>query len=325
MWARIAFLFFTLNFCLPLQAGQAAKIIGGQAVDPNHWPAIASIHSKTCYNGSGKDCELELPAAQRSHVCGAALIAPRWVLTAAHCVAEKGENYGLSPALLLVHIGADPRADVQHDEAIGVSQVLVHPSFDPWMLENDIALLELAEPVLAQMSLISQSEMASLHESSELRVLGWGVANEGNDQAQSELHQADLLYVPLEECSRRMGGSQLTDGMLCAFANERDACFGDSGGPLLASVNGQWRLTGLVSWGYGCATRYPGVYTRVSYYQDWISRVLGGDYQSPQQPSKRSDFYQFGVGSTVGPVGAWSLFLLVLLTLGRRLSKMPRW
>lgn len=81
---------------------------------------------------------------------------------------------------------------------------------------------------------------------------------------------AHVMLVPQDSCSRAYQGiSRIASGMICARATNpsRDACQGDSGGPLVA--NGY--LIGIVSWGEGCAnTLYPGVYTRVSEYDDWI-------------------------------------------------------
>lgn len=56
---------------------------------------------------------------------------------------------------------------------------------------------------------------------------------------------------------------------MCASANGKDACFGDSGGPL--AINGT--LEGIVSFGIGCADRlFPGVYSRVAVVRDWIRK-----------------------------------------------------
>lgn len=85
---------------------------------------------------------------------------------------------------------------------------------------------------------------------------------------------AQVNIVSQLSCSRAyLRIAKVTSGMICASASDppRDACQGDSGGPLVA--NGH--LVGLVSWGEGCAdTVYPGVYTRVSEYENWIREKL---------------------------------------------------
>lgn len=84
------------------------------------------------------------------------------------------------------------------------------------------------------------------------------------------LRAAHVSIVSHQSCSEAYRQiSIITSGMICASAINppRDACQGDSGGPLVA--NGY--LVGIVSWGEGCANAfYPGVYTRVSQYEDWI-------------------------------------------------------
>jgi secreted trypsin-like serine protease len=58
-----------------------------------------------------------------------------------------------------------------------------------------------------------------------------------------------------------------------------DACQGDSGGPLLYRFNGVYQLIGLVSWGNGCGlTGYPGVYTYVNYFRNWIKQNTNLSY-----------------------------------------------
>lgn len=79
----------------------------------------------------------------------------------------------------------------------------------------------------------------------------------------------EVPVVSDTDCRVSYGVTDIADHMICAGLPEggKDACQGDSGGPLFA--NGT--QYGIVSWGYGCARPdYPGVYTEVAYFVDWI-------------------------------------------------------
>ncbi|KAH8024567.1 hypothetical protein HPB51_025486 [Rhipicephalus microplus] len=64
---------------------------------------------------------------------------------------------------------------------------------------------------------------------------------------------------------------------LCAgtLVGGRGTCHGDSGGPLQCKLFGRWHLTGITSFGSGCAKKgFPDVYTKVAHYVDWIKEVM---------------------------------------------------
>ena len=102
-------------------------------------------------------------------------------------------------------------------------------------------------------------------------VTGW-------DRLESRGSQPDILQeVEVETmtnraCARSHGDHKITNNMICAGSQGRDACWGDSGGPLaVMGQDGSFRQIGVVSWGNGCGTPgYPGVYTRVSSLLAWI-------------------------------------------------------
>eukprot|EP00985_Skeletonema_marinoi_P015738 scaffold8222_cov88-Skeletonema_marinoi.AAC.1 len=157
--------------------------------------------------------------------------------------------------------------------------VHVHPAYNQETKENDVALILLPRDVKNA----DKIRYAKLNEDTNepgdgepLRVMGWGTTSSGGLYGSDILLQAEVDYVTNELCSSAYN-VPLPDGMMCAARTGKDACQGDSGGPLgmLASDEGDRCadpiLVGIASWGYGCADPdYPGVYTRVSYYADWI-------------------------------------------------------
>lgn len=105
---------------------------------------------------------------------------------------------------------------------------------------------------------------------------GWGTLKE-DGKPSCILQEVEVPVLSNEVCSTQTNytASMITDNMLCAGylgVGEKDSCQGDSGGPLIAErEDKRYELIGVVSWGNGCARPYyPGVYTRVTRYLDWI-------------------------------------------------------
>lgn len=202
----------------------------------------------------------------RNALCGAVLISPNFILTAAHCVgADTDFQVGVAE---LSFWGSSNKEEFSYVKKI------VHPEYDSDSVANDIAIYELSRPV-SNTVYTRISNIPVQKEGTPLTVIGFGDTDpsEWIDNTSNELLEATVGYVPQTQCRQSMGFSTIADGMLCAFSPKRDACSGDSGGPLLklGDTPEKDELVGLVSWGVTCADdTYPGVYTRISHYYDWI-------------------------------------------------------
>jgi uncharacterized repeat protein (TIGR01451 family) len=248
---------------IPLSPPQ--KIVGGSEATPGAWPWMASVHR-----------------INFGHWCGAALVHPEWVLTAAHCTNP------FSAQDLTVILGRHNLSSSEGEE-IAVIDIVQHPDFAPFTLDSDIALLRLATPSSQTPVGVTGLEDAALFASGiTATITGWGALSQGGSSPDA-LHQVSVPIVSNATCNAPQSyNGQVTGNMLCAgFAQGgKDACQGDSGGPLMvanAQQNG-WLVAGVVSWGDGCAlpNKY-GVYTRVAEFKRWmaayVSTVINTDYR----------------------------------------------
>lgn len=152
------------------------------------------------------------------------------------------------------------------------AQVIQHENYNSWTTDNDIALIRVATPLTlgtpnaGPISLPAQGSDPS----GTVTTSGWGYTRE-NGALSPTLLQVSVPVVDRARCNTAYGSSQITNQMFCAGDIDnggRDACQGDSGGPVWDSDG---NLVGAVSWGRGCARPgYPGVYTRVGQFIDWI-------------------------------------------------------
>ena len=135
---------------------------------------------------------------------------------------------------------------------------LSHPNYSSRSSDNDIALVQLSEPSSKPIvRLITDEVEGSLREAeTTVRVQGWGAMDSQGYQYPNQLQSVDVEMVDFNECnSRSRYNGVLSQNMICAgdLYGEQDSCYGDSGGPLAVYANGEWVLSGVVSWGYECA------------------------------------------------------------------------
>ena len=142
--------------------------------------------------------------------------------------------------------------------------------------KSDIVMSEYAWPVCFPSSEKSIEESFAGHDAV---VIGWGKRNEKSDVYSDRLQKVKVSIIDNKLCRHwfRLAGRDMpiNEKLICAGYRDggKDACHGDSGGPLLSKISDQWSVIGVVSTGIGCARPLlPGLYSRVSSYVNWIEK-----------------------------------------------------
>ena len=288
---------------------QHTRIVGGEEAEADAWPWQVAL--------------VEPDGPGFVHFCGGSVIAPQWVLTAAHCVD------GVFADQVQVLVGTNDLDE--GGRRIDVSAIRMHEDFRGASTGSDIALLKLAEPADVEAIALPDTEYSDeiATPGDTATVTGWGLlrplhctpgSRPGSHQCQprggesghfvdaltgrpvdladvltSRLMEVEVPLVGEETCRRAYPRAAIDRGTLCAGLRRggRDSCQGDSGGPLVVHDGDRRVQAGIVSWGSGCAKpgKY-GVYTNVGAYADWVEdetglelAMAGAEAPSAESPS----------------------------------------
>ncbi|XP_064115567.1 trypsin alpha-3-like [Macrobrachium nipponense] len=201
--------------------------------------------------------------------CGGSIVTKQHVVTAAHCF----EFSGIKEVVITAgehNLDSSTEAVTQ---VITAKDYFQHPKYDSINQMNDIAIAVLKKPLkwtknVKPICLPTQTNF----DGKVARVAGWGTLSYSGTLP-STLQEVAVKVQPLGKCKKSYSKASFTvkTTNICAASPGKDACQGDSGGPLMILTGKTWSMIGIVSFGIGCAeVGYPGVYTRVSSYKQWI-------------------------------------------------------
>ncbi|NXE92645.1 PAMR1 protease, partial [Menura novaehollandiae] len=279
--------------CIPI-CGKAENITLQKAVTSTRWPWQAAI-----YRTANGVKENSLRKGAWILICSGALVNERTVVVAAHCVTDLGKTIVLKTAELKVVLGKFYRDDDRDEKTIQnlrISAIIVHPNYDPILLDSDIAIIKLLDKArissrVQPICLSSPHDLTSSTEDLKIMVTGWKVLADIKDPGYKNdtIRMGVVQMVDSLLCEQQYedNGIQvsITDSMFCAKQDHTafsNICPAETGGiaaitlPGKASPELRWHLMGLVSWGYDktCSLELYSGYTKALPFKDWIEKNM---------------------------------------------------
>lgn len=244
------------------------RIIGGTAVVKNNrYPYIVSL-----LDGKNRP----ILGTRIRQFCVGTLVAPDVVLTAAHCQGREGRSPDFVQFNKFYTYTFFEKNNLFAKTYKIIKQV-PHPQYNARTEDFDLMLLKMNEKN-KRVKPVWLNRKLKLDDGDDVKAVGWGSQEEGGASSRF-LRHVTVQYLENEKCNSDEYGykGRVLDSMICAAGDGKDACAGDSGGPLLSpDPNGdpiRDVQVGVVSWGIGCAReKYPGVYAKIDF--QWIMETI---------------------------------------------------
>ncbi|KDR21543.1 venom serine protease-like [Zootermopsis nevadensis] len=233
------------------------RIVNGHETGVNEYPMMAGL----------VDFRL------KDVFCGATVIATRYCLTASHCLVNRPTEY---TGVLIGDHDISIGNETNSTRLLNTESFRSHPLYDSVTQANDIAVIRVAQDILFGPE-VGPACLPYLYPATNagtvVDVLGWGTIEHAGEKS-DRLLETQLDVISINTCREVFGSKVSLVNQLCTFRNGTDACQADSGGPVLwMGPENRLQLVGIISYGRGCATDFPGVNTRVNPYIGWIISV----------------------------------------------------
>lgn len=245
------------------EARRSHRVVGGGDVVPGAYPFVTYMGLRV------GDTELL--------GCGASLVDRQTLMTAAHCVYGEAENR-IPDSWWHIRVGVTDRASDNQGQDRSVVKSIVHPHYrnagSTLEKSYDVAFLVLDKPVtgIAPIRLPAVGDTSWLRPGREATVAGWGrmTPQEDIQDFPDRMHQVRVPFKSTAQCTSVFGDQFNPALHVCAGALSRDACEGDSGGPLFDKDHGVWRQYGIVHAGSRtCGDTVGGLYVNTASRELW--------------------------------------------------------